>query len=268
MDLRIGDRGIPTDIEERTNFVSRHTGRTCVRLHVLVSVSGKGEHDRMLDLVQNARHNNVSAADEAGRTRMWKVRNHSYSYQNSGDSAVYNHRFELEEDEELMPTSLHIDELVLRPHKYEEEFDREALIISAWTSTNEADSQRLKDLVARRDFYPVVRVGISEEIREMRFGAVLWSEDGASTKHRITLVERIYDEQHDSSPGVGEPEASNVERSLATGLGMIDGLLETLGAKEILTPEEIAGIRLKAEEEIQIFDKRWAFRRVEDADKW
>jgi hypothetical protein len=167
--------------------------------------------------------------------------------------------------EDLMPTRLHISDLSVEPYTYEEEFEGHALIITARVALSDEDGRRLKDLIAGRNYYPVVREGVNDEVREMRFGQVPWSQHGDTTKYLLTLVERPFDDEG-PQPSLGEPQASNVERALASCVGIVDALLDTLVTRGILTGEERNEIRSKAD--TQTFEHRFGFSRVDDIDLW
>lgn len=263
MELTINGERLEVDVVAETTFNSRHTGRTLKRLTLRVAVRGDDAHESFLRLIARATQQGAEADEGAGTVRRWTVRNSSYSYSESDDPLAYHHTLEMDEEEELMPTRLVVDDLNLKPYTYEEEFDKDVLIITARVVPSEAEGRRLRELVVAKDYYPVVREGLGQEARAMRFGLVVWSRQEGTTKYLLTLVEKLYDED---APQIhpGEPQVPNLVRLLSTALGVLDALLEALVTKGVLSEVERDAIR--SEGDAQRDERRWAFLEVEDID--
>jgi len=87
------------------------------------------------------RHVSAYRDDGTGTIRRWTVRNHSYSYTDGDEPLVYTHTLEMEEMEDFMPTRLHISDLSVEPYTYEEEFQGDALIITARVALSDEDGR-------------------------------------------------------------------------------------------------------------------------------
>ena len=158
--------------------------------------------------------------------------------------------------------ALQIGEEVVQPYVYTEELDGSALIITARVEIDSATNERLRKL---EGYFPVIRKGIQDEPRSMRFGVNLWSEDGEKRKVQITLVEEIYDKEK-KERSILQPEFGNVSALLARTHLRMKYLMNTLKAKGILADEEISQILDVSDTDRR--EQNEEFYRVKDLDEW
>ena len=63
-------------------------------------------------------------------------------------------------------------------------------------------------------YFEVIRKGINENPRSMRFGQLLWAKKGEKSRIQLFLVDTAYDEQKNGH-GLDEPRSTNVAKSAA-----------------------------------------------------
>lgn len=114
-------------------------------------------------------------------------------------------------------------------------------------------------------YFSVVRKGVNDKPREMRFGKVLWSKKDDKYRERIVLFDKAVDEGG-LQRGWLEPEATNVAASLAATRLRLSALLDKLVAKGVLTTEESEQVRTVDDDR---FERELRERyRVNDVDEW
>jgi len=251
--------------------ISPHTGRTLRHVTLKTVVRGDDEHDRAEEhLVRDAKIQTTDGQDN-GVTWVVAKRSYSLTHGRSGAASVMEYRYsvELDEHEDLNLTQLEIDDLIVVPYQFEEKAERGGIVIDARARLDAAQYARFMALYGSdNDYWPVVRRGISDEPRQMRMGWRLrWSKHDDVVKHDILLVERACDEQPD---GAGfamlfEPEMSYSRATLASTTELLDGLMDVLSNKGILTEPECRALREAAEQ--RTFARRREFFRVSDLDE-
>jgi hypothetical protein len=191
----------------------------------------------------------------------WTPLQRTESYRDGNPVRTYH--WELTEKEMLQLESLRLGELTLSPYEYKESFnDQGELTIDARTRLTPAELQSLRALPY---FFSIVRKGISDTPREMRFGRLLWSDHGDHIKHDIFLVER----QKSSDKKLGgllQPEMYLWESAIALNAGLVNSLIDTLKTKGLLNDEEIDQLKKQAADSVE--DRMRHFQRVNDLDEW
>ncbi len=92
------------------------------------------------------------------------------------------------------------------------------------------------------DSFLVVREGINDEPREMRFGKTIWSENDEVIKFQIYLIDRSHD-TGEKSLGLFEPEMTNIQAMLIRTTESLINLLNILEKKALLTSEERQSVK-------------------------
>lgn len=220
------DQTVDVKAEVAEDSVSPHTGRRLRQADTRVPVSA----DLSADFKEAL--NDSVAVDDDGNA--WSAQLRCESYTQGGSS----HDFEIDwiEQEQLQATSVKFQRLALTPSRYEERPDEDdgVITIRFQATLSPAETARLRELEAGDQVYwPVVRVGISDEPRSMRFGQLLWSsrEDG-STEYLIMLVDEAHDDRAHKGTAwlrmAGEPRLGNVVTMLADLSGRHEALLDLL----------------------------------------
>jgi hypothetical protein len=115
------------------------------------------------------------------------------------------------------------------------------------------------------DYLQVVRKGIQDEPRTMRFGPCLWSPHGDNFRIGLRLIDKKYDEK-DRSHGFNEPRESNVTaRTIRTSMEL-RGLLDLLIAKGVLSQADVDQIQNL--DKTQVNREVWTRDYVQDLDEW
>jgi hypothetical protein len=165
--------------------------------------------------------------------RQWKIKNGSYSSTGNASISDYHHSIELEEVETLNLTSLNIRDLVISPYSYNETFDGDALIIEAKVVLSESQYTQLKDIMKVVGYFPVVRHGIDERPRDMRFGQMRWSKLDNGVKHELIIVEKNYDTKKEQFD-LFNPEMYSMQDMIAENKETIEALIDVLLSKGLL----------------------------------
>jgi len=266
MYLDLGGKEMPAELENESTFRSKHTGRELKRVQVRVVEREKQAHERLLEILQMGRKEGINSTDGMGKVlSKWKVRNNSYSYSESGYDSNYYHSIELEEMERLEVTSLKVGGLELHPYSYDEKFDDDALIIEAKVLLSESQYTGLKEIMKKMRYFPVIRYGIAEEPREMRFGLTRWSEHEHGVKHELLLIDKSYDATKEKIKGFFDPEMFRMQDMIAEYTEILDELVSTLTNKGLLSIEEVDHIRARALE--RVWDRKREFYRIKDIDE-
>lgn len=194
---------------------------------------------------------------------LWRVGENSTSYSDSTPLTTFS--WELLQIEELKIETLAVGELELRPYKYHEDFGyKDVLTIFARVELTEPEEEQLHKQPV---YFQVVRKGVNDVPREMRFGQMLWSKKEGDEKRRVQLilVDKAFD---DDGPhrGFMEPQFGNVAATAAAVRTSVSALLDKLVTKGVLSDEEAALIRVVGKESIR--KELWENDRVDDLDEW
>lgn len=260
--LRFRDFEVPVQITNRASVTSKHSSASLERLIVQAVVIGEDENERLLSLIAEARTEGVASVDETGSIIMrWKVSSNSWHYSEGDPTRV--HDLEIEEMENLQVQRLTLGDLAIEPYSYEERFVDDTLAISARALLSEAQHAEMKDLWQSTDVFPVIRYGIDDEPRQMRFGMCYWSRHDDGIKIDLQLAEKTAQDPPSRiasafawmKPLIGQVAENN---------GLIDALLEVLIEEGVLTGEQVSKTRGKALE--GLWDRRYELFRIEDID--
>jgi hypothetical protein len=193
MDLVLDDITVQVSLNEVTESPSPFSGRLLKGYEAKFKVYEQGLSNRLNGYLKNG--SILSLVDDSGSTFRLELRQNSYSFQ-AGSNSGYSYSLLLDEVEELRIEKLVIGEIEFSPYSYKEQFENGAIIITAKVELNLDDIFKLKNLMVQRgEYFNVVRVGISDEAKEMRFGAMLeWAPaaEGA-IRQSFILVEKAYD---------------------------------------------------------------------------
>lgn len=177
----------------------------------------------------------------------------------------------LEEFESLQPEHVEVGPLSLRPTKYEEEFSDDALLIRMVVLVSGDEKEALLKYLEEADkrrgvdqYFPVRRPGISDEVRQMRFGQTWWSEHSDGNKYSLNLVEASYDTDSGKAWRLNE-QHDNAASQLAFHVTLVNGMLDALVKKGVMTQDQRDALEQEAK------DQHWRrvhrFYQIEDADR-
>jgi hypothetical protein len=255
MTLYAGEKYIKGIAKQIEIFNSQHTGKPLEKLSFQFIAKGKNQQDLFREIFDLAKEINFSLRDDSGEViKEYTVGNHqeSFTVTNNPNNTVYTETFELIEKEVINVTSLVIDDVEFIPYKYTEEFDNDALIITAKLQLDQEQEKRLLELVKRdRKYFKVIRKGLNDEPLSMRFGwfdRFRWSLLEGYIKQQLVLVEEKYDSAPQKSSGFMEPEFTNILEQLAFSRSLINELADILIVKQLLSQEEFSQLKDRAKE--------------------
>ena len=256
--FKAGGFTIKAERLNRETVTSLHTGKDLFRIDAQFFAS-----ERQKDEVNAAREDKAAVlitTDDPPREIPITIQQKLYSYTDGRSQQTYT--WTLIEKEEFSLTSIELAGVVLTPYKYEEEFGQQSLTINMRVETDDAARQKLRELPL---YFPVIRRGISDEPRSMRFGQTLWSTDDAGkSKFRYVLV----DESYDATGGHGflEPQFSNVQDHLAIATERLAKLIDVLETKGLISKEDADKIIEVPDE--AFWQRKREYARVDDLDDW
>ena len=201
----------------------------------------------------------------------YKLVNYSYNCtsnyitDNYNRDITYIYTLDIEEIESLKVDSLVIAGVEVTPYKYSEMYN-DGIIIEAKIKLSKEDDKKLDMATKENVYFYVKRKGISDEVKKMRFGKVIWSENDGYIKRHINLIEDIYDNKNPISLGLFQPEYDNIMNMLSYVKNLNDELLKLLVSKDLLLKEELEKISIVAKNNIEETKKEYY--RMTDIDKF
>lgn len=279
--LRLSEGEIHLGVTEATEERSHSTGKTLRHLVADVRLArGPGGRDDGIAALEAALKGDdpVEVLDESNVATPFQVRRRQMSYRQG--EAERHYVLELNEVEPTDCADLVIDGRSFgKPDRYSEKVDDvrteqgdelRALIVHATVRLSDDDLDWVWNRKRSNEprYFPVVRQGVSDEPRSMRFGRVIWDRHDDGLRAFLVLVEETYDRDPDhQGPALLErPEDSTVRRQFLDLQVEMDRLLELLVSKNVLTPDEVSLVKRPDEE------ARWQRRRslyeVDDVDEW
>jgi hypothetical protein len=259
MELDLDGERVPLHVQRASSVRSPHTGAPLAEIHGLASTRETPRHQRWTQLLRDAEHRVVrSARDTDGSVGKWHVSWNSYA-ESGGE-----HRYTLilREKEELSLDCLTVGGVELRPYEYRETFSGGELTIRAKLVGTKPELLRLRALLKTRARFPVVRRGINDEPRPMRFGVAEWSEHDGQIKARVILVDADADPA--GHPDLVRIEEANQRSAVAFYVNFVERLADLLQEQGLLAAEQIEAARTAAREDP--WRARHEFWRVPDVD--
>jgi hypothetical protein len=258
VEFKAGDLTIRAQVVEESINKSLHSGKDLFQFEVEFRADEDEQDD--INAAQNAPGPVLLRGGEQPEEVPITIQQRMHSFTVGRREQIY--KWTLTEMENLELESLQLGDIVLKPYKFEEEVQNGLIHIEARVEIDPSTREQLSVLPT---YFPVVRMGISNEPLSMRFGQPLWSETSSeNTKHRYVLVEERYDsEKHQ---GFLEPQFGNVRDSLVVTKAQLAKLLDVLGAKGLLTAEEATSV-IEVEESALRTQHR-LINRVDDIDEW
>jgi hypothetical protein len=266
MRIEVAGRTYPLQVEEKESFTSISTGNELQRVKGRVRFVVPDDSEA-IDTVSERRSHVATVSDDETHAEFGiRVLSASYS---EGDIHRY-YVLELEEKEELVPTSIHVADTRLDPAHYEEEASRDVLTCRVRAAMSRDDLERfwqIRGASGEDRYFDVVRPGIAEEPRRMRFGRILWRAIQADEVEALfVLVDRAYDDDPQTDFTLHGPNAEAVQEATARLEILIDRLLDRLEEHSVLKPEEATALRAVSGDDS--YERELQFYRVDRFDRW
>jgi hypothetical protein len=264
--LRIDGIVLNGQFERTGTAVSMHTGVNLAVGSVEFEVRDASDQQRVITSLSTRHQIEVSQADES--VVRFKVLSNSYSSMDNG--SPWHHTAEVEQAETVIPDEIILDGLTLRPYKYEERTEDGGIVIDARVAVDETGRQEVEKRLRADDrdpgrYFDVVRKGVQDTPRQMRFGRCRWSEHGDETKYDLILVERSVDGNKPEPFPEFYPEIPNMRRAIALTGNLVAELLDTLVESGSLSVEQRSGVEARAE--AALWARHWALFKLDDIDR-
>lgn len=258
--FRIDDQVVTAEVIDQQTTLSRNTGKELFQAEVSFRIH-EDQRDSCTEAIRHGKVELLSPRGDSSKNIPVRVQEKQHSF-TMGDP-IQRCIWVLSEVEELNLEGLQIGDVMVNPYRYSDEFSDNALVCNFCFDT---DAQTRKYLRSLPKYFPVVRKGISDEPRLMRFGHVVWATDDEQTyRFRVTLVEESYDKSGGGN-GLLQPEFGNALEMLAEVTVRFSRLLDMLESKGVLAAGDRANIQEIMEEDWK--ERRTEFSRVKDFDKW
>lgn len=268
MNFKFDDKVVKINkIEDEEFNISNFTERKLHKFHNRISI--RGEDKEWFDnLIDNSRSGGIYEVDRDNNPiKEYSIYKKSYSYQgnNKDDNTIYTYTLEFNEVEIIEIETLEIDNISLKPYKYNENYDN-GIIINANVKLTKEEYDAINKIADNKKYFDVVRKGISDKKIRMRFGQNNWSEHEDNYKIALVLVEECYDNERGQKKRLFEPELSNIKKMLASTLSINNELINYLMDKDILNKDDMEEIKKKAQGNYN--DVYRKFYKVKDIDEF
>jgi len=252
--FKLGPVELDANVEDSGTVVSEHSGKSLP--HIQINFSARPES---VDLIKRSlAGHQLESIEVGGALAKWSVETWSESY--TGDPWRSDHKFraELRLQEELAVTELIVDDLSFRPYSYEETTGRDGLEVTARVKLSGPEAAALRKLRSESKSMRVIRRGISDTPRQMRFGRLMWSGDDTEYKFNIAL----FDEGTVMNSLLNDPIITYPGSTSVRTQSKLGKLIEVLKSKGLLDDTELSAVNTATPTE----EDWYAFDRVDDLD--
>lgn len=268
MNFKFDDKVVTINKIENEEFnISNFTGRKLRKFHNRISV--KGEDKQWFDnFIENSRSGGIYEVDSDNNPiTEYSIYKKGYSYQgnNAEDNTIYTYTLEFTQVERIEIDTLEIENISLKPYKYNEKYD-DGVIINANVKLTKEEYDAINKIADKKNYFIVIRKGVSDKEIRMRFGQNNWSEQDSNYKVALVLVEECYDNEKWKKNRLFEPELSNIKKMLASTLSINNELINYLMNRDILNKDDMEEIKKKAQENYN--DIYREFHKVKDIDEF
>jgi hypothetical protein len=264
--LELAGGQVAATVEEAESFPSPHTGRELRRFQVSFVVDDDATNTRVVEALEAQQA--VTLHDGAGQGSSFTPSKNSWSF-TEGVTRYY-HQVQLTEQEHLRPTAVVVDGVELAPYAYEETIDHDgAMVVNLKARVADPAHTELQALITRHSadypsYFPVVRNGLQDTPRTMRWGKCTWSAHDGVFKHNLILVEDVHDQGREPILPLDYPEGHRAREMAAKTSALVTELLRVLEAKGALDADEVHQLTAAAERQVQGLAQE--FYRMDDID--
>ena len=222
------------EVEEREPKISGSTGDPLRRIGLDFQVGPQLQGG--LDKQLRAADRKAPILDEDGG--QWVIGSWSYSYNDAGSARRYT--VELDELERIEPTHLAFDGMRFSVKRYEEfpgSGDDESRLLLAEVEANAEQTGKLRRLLQSKDYFDLVRVGVSDNPMRVRMGQPVWQRVGDEGEMRRFQLALVTEEGDDPSDRGSDPSPWNLQRIALQERARLRSLLDELESISVLSNE-------------------------------
>ena len=247
---------------ETTERTSINSGKSLKKFGGVLQIDNRYDPSGINDLKE------IELINDGGISSAYKLNVKRTSYSNN--RAYWEVEISCEEIENTLVEELQIGSIVVRPYQYEEEIQKNALIITLKAEITLETLNSIKEILriqraqTSEQYFIVKRSGLMD--KEMRFGQPVWSKDEKSYKVKLVLVESAYDKDDESYFGINEPDLSNAKRMISELTVKFNKLFDILVEKKILL--EVEENEICKIEDSEIFSNLFDMKKVSNVDTY
>ena len=244
MKFEAGELSFIGTITDAGQTRSPQTGATLRTLTVQFRAPKPAMHELALETARQQRP--IYSTDEAGEPPAeWRICASDSTYIGTEPWGMHHHVWSLQEVEHVACRGLRLGSLELEPYEYSERLDEDdAVVLAARCVVSAETLQAVRDLRFGAVPIEVVRVGISDEPRQMRLDDYVW---GPCAHGELGVALRCQDVR-----------PAQVSLTRTTVHEDVDTLLATLHELAVLDVTDLEKLR----------QHRHALRHVDDLDAW
>jgi len=242
MKFKTGELAFTASILEVRDEPSAQTGAPLKWLTIQFRAQSDEMHELALAAASERSRGGVfSVSEAAGEPELeWRVADSSVQFVGNAPWGVNHHTWVIQQVERVACSSLLIGDLTLEPYDYREEVATDgALRLAARCAASDADLAKISELMQSRAQLDAVRVGISDQSRQMVVADYAW---GPGVNGQAVVV--VLEEQAERRVSLGA--SPSVDHELTSAL------------LALLSADDIHALR----------DRQHATRRVNDIDAW
>lgn len=266
MQIQINKMQLDVEIKETKSFESPFTSKKLEQYEVEFEIRGEENNEEIINLKNGVKENEFKIEIQ---DKKFEIKDSSYSYrqQFNQEEINFHHTWLISEIEDKMIKELYLKDILIEPYDYEEELDNEGIITTFNVEISISTFKYIKQLKMSNDYFDVKRIGISNEVKKMRLGRILWSEVSTeAVRISATLVEDEYDKNNESNYLLFDPEFYNMQKIISKDRQILKNLISVLKEKNVISSEELA--TLENPEQDDQFDNYMDFYLVKDLDEY
>ena len=219
VEISFGDRRLEAAPDELAAVISKHTGASLRRVRLEFEVSGEALNAAVGDRIRDAADSGGEPLSNPAGSERWRVETWTTRYADVDPTRV-SYDVTLKAAESVVADSVELPGPISLPvEQYREKIEKEnGLTVELLAALGDSEAQQLESFMQEKressgadSYFEVVRRGVQETPRMMRFGRCLWQRlDDGRRRHYVLLVAREYDEEEPEPFLLFQPEMSQL----------------------------------------------------------
>ncbi len=245
--IEIDNRKITVYDYSQDRYISTHTGKELLAISFQCNIRGDDNNQWFLNLLGLDKIGvKLSLDDESSKYFRLNEKSCSYSDRDDGQPIIYSHSVILKEMEMFDVKKIRIEDLVIEPYQYSEKDDDGQIVITFKCAINDDIRNALIALLyghhigGQQIRLDVIREGIDEHPRAMRFGRISWSQQDGELVYKYKIILVDFDEKEHRPQLFADPIMVENIGAMFTKRRMISEILvQKLIEKGIISKEDI-----------------------------